>query len=908
MNEIKTNERNRKTRRVTLRGAMVWVLSVILVLLLALLVRYGYIRMSYPGMDALHGIPAHSIMVIEGEQFTSFAGELSSGMIWTEGLADAGSLDQMSFLYNEFLVNIDEKGELLGLLLEKNRFCMALVPRREGGPALLFVHELGSGHSARSLEVGLAPLLKDFRLKRLLQIEYYAKELEDGSTLYVTHHKGLLLASTNREVFEMAFYTVESGNSILNSDGFVQVREQLSKSQNPYPRCYISHEGLFGWFTRFLMPESRSLLAAIPEMGDWSAFELQQAGNSIHMQGFTHSGAPADDGLFSLLSDGSDLTDPGSVLPTNTLFYEQTGISGMSEYHRRLTGYHSSRSHREQHPVSGEVVDSALWLFDEMAIRSLSFALTAPADTLAQAPSLLLMNSARIVHAERALMLMVDTTRKLSHQNFSLYPLRERHLLPALLGVRLSAFSEAWVTIYDDWLILSPTSQGLLSVINSIILQRTLSETKGYHGLNERLQGPLSRRYYFNTSHAPFHLHSMALHDQKLNTLQFLRMMPEQIMVGHLKEQDVLLTDLVALPSGSTGDEVLYREVVLDGVPVHAPVLFVDHRSNEAKAITVDHTGNVYLINRRGSIDWKTMAEERPQSDLFVVDMYQNGRQQLLFLGEKKLHLFQADGRYVRGYPVELPVGFASNLSVLDYDRNGNYRLLYEDENGRIANIDLSGRHVGGWLHPAISGLATPVSWVRAGGADCLIAIDTANVLHVLDRRGRERFSGTERMHVSNRSHVVVTKSLGDEFITYLDREGRLCQVSTEGELYKHELLRFSSESLLARPFSNTSFQNGLLVFEPNRHSLYDQELKLSARHDPSTLQVASVSYYRRGSDILCAGLDKEGAPFVLFKGNPEPVQIAGKGFEHLLLLGKGNDGQHIAMIVKGSIIRIIRF
>jgi len=888
-----------------------WLIPVAVVILLIPVGRYGYLRLKYPMGDILGGVPVSSVLVIEGEGFLSFAGDVTGSDVWAAGFSNLGQEDHLKGLLHQIDEFTSGAEEDVASVFRENRYCMVLVPRKREGPGLLFLLQPVGGRSPKKTRAGLSNFFAGFQEKRLLEISYFEKDLGDGELLYVTLHKGLILASTSREVFELAYYTLESGNSIVNDPVFMQVREQISKSRNQLQRCYISHEAMFGWFSRYIHPESRGMLAAIPGLGEWSAFEIQNEGTQLHLQGITLNTRTGRAG--SLMTGGIPMADPGVVLPMNTLFYDQTAISGYREYSSTLsvnhTGINAPVDAGEAAPVIPvEAVDTARMLMEEMEIRSLIYAITSPTDTLSVSGGLFLLHSGRIAHASRAAILLADTSFMVEHQGYRLYPLARQYLLPELFGARLNGFGEAWFTICDEYVIFAPGIQGLLSAVNNIILRRTLAETPGYEDMNSRVEGALSKRYYFSSTNGLLHLKSISSTDQFASVERFLQFMPGQGLITFLQDNDVILTDMVLIARKGNSNAEASREIVLDGIPVQSPVVFTDHRTKERKAVFADHNGNIYLINLRGEIEWKMLAREAPASSIHVIDMYRNGRQQCLFLSRNMLHIIQADGQYVQGYSLALPDGFISNLSVLDYEQNGNYRLIYLDEKGVIANTDLGGRKVSGWLSPEISGLQSPVRWVRAGGLDFLVAADQEGLLHLYDRRGKERFPDARLGSMMPHSDIVVTRSLGEEYITFLNHEGDLCQVSRTGVLHNHEVLRFADGSKLVRPFGEASYTRGFLVFEPERYSVYDQELRLTERRDVAGFGVRTVNRAEGIREIMIAGTDNDGTPFVLKKDQPDPVFITASGYDGVLLVGdSGRDGK-LAMVFKGSLIRIVPF
>lgn len=73
---------------------------------------------------------------------------------------------------------------------------------------------------------------------------------------------------------------------------------------------------------------------------------------------------------------------------------------------------------------------------------------------------------------------------------------------------------------------------------------------------------------------------------------------------------------------------------------------------------------------------WKVALGEKIIGNVFMIDYYRNGKNQLLFSGKNDLHLLDRNGNYVERYPVKLRSPGSGPLALFDYDNNQVYRLI----------------------------------------------------------------------------------------------------------------------------------------------------------------------------------------------------------------------------------------
>lgn len=230
-------------------------------------------------------------------------------------------------------------------------------------------------------------------------------------------------------------------------------------------------------------------------------------------------------------------------------------------------------------------------------------------------------------------------------------------------------------------------------------------------------------------------------------------------------------------------------EVQLDTVALTEPVGVFNHNDGSREIVLQDQKNNFYLIDRFGNILWKKEISGPVNSAIYQVDRYKNGRYQYLFSTRNFLHLIDRNGNYVTGYPQRLPSAVDHGITVVDYDADKNYRILFSGEDRRIHNLGIDGRRVGGWLLPRLEKAAgTPIQYLRIDQRDYLIVVDEDGRPHFFDRRGQVRFEIPEGFKLSLENSLFGLESGPESRFVALGQEGEVLEINSSGQVTSFKL------------------------------------------------------------------------------------------------------------------------
>jgi len=121
--------------------------------------------------------------------------------------------------------------------------------------------------------------------------------------------------------------------------------------------------------------------------------------------------------------------------------------------------------------------------------------------------------------------------------------------------------------------------------------------------------------------------------------------------------------------------------------------------------------------------------------DIQQIDIYKNGRYQLLFNTENTLYLVDRDGKDVASYPKKFEKTITQPLSLFDYDKNKRYRTIITQGN-EVTMLDAQGKVVSGFgFKGTETNIILPPKHIRIGSKDYILIAEESGKLNILDRR-----------------------------------------------------------------------------------------------------------------------------------------------------------------------------
>ena len=246
------------------------------------------------------------------------------------------------------------------------------------------------------------------------------------------------------------------------------------------------------------------------------------------------------------------------------------------------------------------------------------------------------------------------------------------------------------------------------------------------------------------------------------------------------------------------------------------PIWLKNHLNNQYDFVFQDSQNYLYHYSNNGNLNWKKELSSRIIGEIKQIDLYKNGRLQLLFRTSEKLYLIDRNGKEVEELTFNLDTEDNLNpISVFDYEKNRNYRILISNKN-QIKMYDSRGKIVSGFKPVKFdSNIKNSPVHIRIKGKDYIVFQLENGEVKILNRRGEDRIIINQKIQFSDNSFY----SYLDTFTTS-DNQGNLIQIDTNGNLKRTKL------NLLQDNYINI-LNNNLVYFTENTLTIKGINVKL---------------------------------------------------------------------------------
>jgi hypothetical protein len=305
--------------------------------------------------------------------------------------------------------------------------------------------------------------------------------------------------------------------------------------------------------------------------------------------------------------------------------------------------------------------------------------------------------------------------------------------------------------------------------------------------------------------------------------------------------------------------------------------------SHKAKHEIVVQDGdfNFTLISNEGRILWKIKLAGPIRSEIFQLDCYRNGKLQYFFSTDDALHLIDHEGKYIRHFPVALRSAATNGVSVVDYDRNGDYRFFIACKDHKVYLYDKKGEIITGWMPQKTElDVIQPVQFFRVENKDYIVFTDK-NRGYILDRKGKTRVVIKEGISCSGNPFTLEPGSVKRMArLVTTDSKGDVISIGFDGSVKRITLGKFSPDHYFIYGDLNSDKKNdcifmdgdSLVVFDKSVNQIFARKLnhRISSRPELVTfpdksrrIAIADTTenriYLFNSDGSICKGFPLEG-------------------------------------------------
>lgn len=384
-----------------------------------------------------------------------------------------------------------------------------------------------------------------------------------------------------------------------------------------------------------------------------------------------------------------------------------------------------------------------------------------------------ILNSSDIIATKDALIAeqnVAETYRDLSIYNFS-----QPNLFSETFSPLISTKQATLYCVLDHFFVFAENLEMLQNIISNYQNKTTLSSRSYFKTVQNELSDAASILMVTNSNSLEQLLQknlnediNLNLDAYKVSALQFIY----DTNFAHVN--GIIKKNKAKAPEQSVSEEF---NIKLDADLLNTPQFVTNHITKQKDIVVQDIQNNLYLMSNSGKIQWKKQLQGPVLGKIEQIDIYKNGRLQLVFATPHRLYVLDRKGKDVSPFPLKFNDAITQPLSVFDYDKNKRYRLLVT-QGKTVLMYDTKGKIVKGFTFKAAKNtIISQPQHFRIGNKD-YITIKTENKLLILDRTGKTRVTPKTTLSFSNKpisiylSKFTTTTNKGD--LISIDSKGNV--------------------------------------------------------------------------------------------------------------------------------------
>ena len=254
---------------------------------------------------------------------------------------------------------------------------------------------------------------------------------------------------------------------------------------------------------------------------------------------------------------------------------------------------------------------------------------------------------------------------------------------------------------------------------------------------------------------------------------------------------------------------------------------------------------------------WKRNIHETIQGKITQVDKFKNKKLQYVFNTATAIYMLDRNGKDIENFPMKLPAKATNNVSVFDYDKQRDYRLVIACDNNRVYNYDTDGGAIGGWNNTAYpTAIHANIGWFNVKGKDYITIVEDNGTVTFVDRKGTA-INTYNKVFVMGSNHQLcysLTDKVATTCVLTTNNEGAIQKLFVDGRSETISINKLSPAHYLDVIDFNEDGEddymitemNYVAVFDKNKKMLFNHKFKSAITQQP-TIYKTNANHYKIG-------------------------------------------------------------
>lgn len=625
-----------------------------------------------------------------------------------------------------------------------------------------------------------------------------------GLSYLFTYSDDVVLVSSIDKMLSKGKEALDDKNSILEDISFLKIRNLNDRD---------AEQNLYLNLNRF--EEPFGLIIKNPDfkfssdISGWSLLELFSKANMITGRGFIQYDSTNSKTLAIFADQTPQSINYLEVLPIKTALYKSMGFSNANLFIKNLS---KTISQSDENEILNNYLAS--WMGSVVGMGVLE-----NEDTDSDQKFAFIGLRDSVLFEENSVQFLKEGAEQIKYWGYHFRRFDESFDLSSLFGENYNGINNPYFVKLESYIFYAKDPETLKSIIKQFKNDQTLGKDESFSLIQEELLDEASMVYYLSPAIGQNFI-TKYLNDSivvnwlpqagEINNLQALVIQLSSFKKGLVYVHSIIKHQHVELAKKTNA---LWESEIRAKV-IQKPQLVIDYNSGNYDIVVQDIQNNLSLLNNTGKLLWVYPLSKPILSQIEQIDIYKNGKLQLLFNTSDSLFCVDRKGRNVENYPIALPDSTSNSLALLDYDKNKNYRILIGTTSGRILMYDAKGKKVSGWKFPKVkSAISEQVKHLKIGKKDYIFASTSNGSILLVDRKGKSRYRVKENIvEKLGTSFIYTGKNIQESGIFYIDTLGQVIKLPFNGKKDYLPIKGEKGDNLLVK-YLKTQNKYGILVF-----------------------------------------------------------------------------------------------
>ena len=520
-----------------------------------------------------------------------------------------------------------------------------------------------------------------------------------GNGLVAAIHNNLFLASSSSHVLESSIRHLDNNTSILDKTEF----ERLLRKNGVKSAIYINHNQIGKLFSGMVERDYLGYSDFFMKFTSWSCFSITAAPGRLTLKGVADN--VSDESRFSNVFENQVVRKSfmGRILPASSLFAVSLPVSSMHEFLKSHNLYLEMQkkvgqfAFRQKAAQGDNAVSPMEWI-DSLALEEVVSAYCKFGE---KCEWVTVLREKQQFGLNNVISSVVDRDKVGEPE-----PFRYRGYIASVFGELFSHCNEEYFCKVGPWTVIGP--KGIMDDFASgRATFFTLEDYIGQTPAKGCLDKEASLKIVANLKEAgdsvlqglkPYYRGALA-NQMEGNNFEMFAMDIQYLEGEPFVQMDFFGCVLAQLPKPVEKEGQEEMTFTVDSTIV------LEHGPFEVKDVTKKSTAYLEQLpnmrlrymdaNKKGV--WAIPFETPLCGYVEQIDLYGNGRLQMLFASEGKLYLLDRLGRFVNGYPKRLPKRVVMGPKLVRNVNGIKYSILVLNADNTVSWYDVNGRPVDGW-------------------------------------------------------------------------------------------------------------------------------------------------------------------------------------------------------------------